>query len=66
MIETPFYLFFVSVSGLYIYKYIKEHNKNKNYEKFTSNNVSKRGLADINDNYVNKKKVKFSKDVKFN
>tara|TARA_B100000161_G_C33178013_1_gene250263 strand:- start:281 stop:481 length:201 start_codon:yes stop_codon:yes gene_type:complete len=66
MIETPSYLFFVSISGLYIYKYIKEYNKNKNYEKFTSNNFPKRGLANINDKYINKKKVKFSKVVKVN
>ncbi len=56
MIETPSYLFFVSISGFYIYKYIKEYNKNKNYEKFTSNNFPKRGLANINDKYINKKK----------
>jgi hypothetical protein len=66
MIETSCYLFFGLLSGLCFYKFIKEYNKNKNYEKFTNNNFSKRGLLNINDKYINKKKVKFNKVVKIN
>ncbi len=57
MIETSCYLFFGSLSGLSFYKFIKDYYKNKNCERFTANNFSKKGLANINDKYINKKKL---------
>ena len=64
MIETSCYLFLGSISGLYIYKLIKDYYANKNCERFTTNNFPKRGLANINDKFINKKKVKFDNIVR--